>query len=59
MTVDDMLTYYQIKLDEHGVKRVHEISVLREHAEQHGDTDKLIEYDQELNLIYKGDIYAN
>jgi hypothetical protein len=59
MYIEDIINYYKIKLDEHGVKRVQELSVLREHAELHGDTDKLVEYDQELNLIYGGNNARN
>ena len=47
-----MIKYYEIKLDEHGVKRVQEISGLREHAESQGDESKVMEYDQELFHIY-------
>jgi len=47
-----MIKYYEIKLDEHGIKRVQEISVLREHAESLGDKSKVMEYDQELFHIY-------
>jgi hypothetical protein len=52
MNINDMIKYYEIKLDEHGVKRVQEISVLREHAESQGDESKVMEYDQELFHIY-------
>jgi hypothetical protein len=52
MNINDMIKYYEIKLDEHGVKRVQEISVLREHAKSHGDESKVMEYDQELFHIY-------
>lgn len=54
MYINDMLEYYQIKLDDHGIKRVQEIHVLREHAEKQGDMDKISLYDQELQIIYKG-----
>jgi len=40
------------KLGESIDKRVQEISVLREHAESHGDESKVMEYDQELFHIY-------
>lgn len=54
MNIHDIITYYNIKLDEHGVKRVQELNVLREHAEMQGDTDLVNQYDQELQTIYQG-----
>ena len=48
MDVNDMIDYFEIKLDESGKKRVVELSSLREEA----DTSKLALIDSELNTIY-------
>ncbi len=52
MEVNDMLDYYEIKLDDSGKKRVVELSSLREEAEMKGDTSKLLLIDSELTKIY-------
>jgi|TARA_B110000259_G_scaffold185592_1_gene234959 hypothetical protein len=52
MDVNDMIDYFEIKLDESGKKRVVELSALRDEAEMKGDTSKLALIDSELNTIY-------
>jgi len=54
MYIDDMLTYYHIKLDADGKKRVQELHDIRSDAESNDDWMKVAEVDQELNLIYQG-----
>lgn len=53
MTYEELREYYQIKLGDDGIKRVQELHVLREHAEDQGDQEQLVVIDQELNQLYK------
>ena len=53
MTYEELREYYQIKLGDDGIKRVQELHVLRQHAEDQGDQEQLIVIDQELNQLYK------
>ena len=53
MNVNDMIDYFEIKLDESGKKRVVELSSLREEAELKGDTSKMRMIDAELSQVYE------
>ena len=53
MDVNDMIDYFEIKLDESGKKRVVELSSLREEAELKGDTSKMRMIDAELSQVYE------
>ena len=53
MDVNDMIDYFEIKLDESGKKRVVELSSLREEAELRGDTSKMRMIDAELSQVYE------
>ncbi len=53
MDVNDMIDYFEIKLDESGKKRVVELSALRDEAELKGDTSKMRMIDAELSQVYE------
>ena len=53
MDVNDMLDYFEIKLDSKDKKRVSELSVLREEAELKDNVSKVANIDAELSKIYE------
>jgi hypothetical protein len=53
MNVNDMLDYFEIKLDSKDKKRVSELSVLREEAELKDNVSKVANIDAELSKIYE------
>ena len=53
MEVNDMLDYFEIKLDSKDKKRVSELSVLREEAEVKNNVSKVANIDAELSDIYE------
>ena len=53
MEVNDMLEYFEIKLDSKDKKRVSELSVLREEAELKDNVSKVANIDAELSEIYE------
>jgi hypothetical protein len=53
MNVNDMLDYFEIKLDSKDKKRVSELSVLREEAEVKDNVSKVANIDAELSEIYE------
>ena len=53
MEVNDMLDYFEIKLDSKDKKRVSELSVLREEAELKDNVSKVANIDAELSKIYE------
>jgi hypothetical protein len=53
MNVNDMLDYFEIKLDSKDKKRVSELSVLREEAELKDNVSKVANIDDELSKIYE------
>lgn len=53
MEVNDMLDYFEIKLDSKDKKRVSELSVLREEAEVKDNVSKVANIDAELSEIYE------
>jgi hypothetical protein len=53
MEVNDMLDYFEIKLDSKDKKRVSELSVLREEAELKDNVSKVANIDAELSEIYE------
>jgi hypothetical protein len=53
MNVNDMLDYFEIKLDSKDKKRVSELSVLREEAELKDNVSKVANIDAELSEIYE------
>jgi hypothetical protein len=52
MEVNDMLDYFEIKLDSKDKKRVSELSVLREEAVDKQNVSKVANIDDELNKLY-------
>ena len=53
MNVNDMLDYFEIKLDSKDKKRVSELSILREEAELKDNVSKVANIDAELSEIYE------
>ena len=53
MNVNDMLDYFEIKLDSKDKKRVSELSILREEAEVKDNVSKVANIDAELSEIYE------
>ena len=53
MEVNDMLDYFEIKLDSKDKKRVSELSVLREEAVDNQNVSKVANIDDELTKIYE------
>ena len=53
MNVNDMLDYFEIKLDIKDKKRVSELSILREEAEVKDNVSKVANIDAELSEIYE------
>ena len=53
MNVNDMLDYFEIKLDSKDKKRVSELSVLREEAVKKQNVSKVANIDVELSEIYE------
>ena len=54
MNVNDMLDYFEIKLDSKDKKRVSELSVLREEAVDKKNVSKVANIDDELNKVWLG-----
>jgi len=52
MNVNDMLDYFEIRLDSKDKKRVSELSVLREEAVDKKNVSKVANIDDELNKLY-------